>query len=92
MIRAAQYITEDFDTPKDVEEPYPERKSYRAVVSTPDGTFPGFRAAGQYYGVDETTVATWCGRRKGHLKRDGFDFTMMSIKPSEIGDINVRNQ
>lgn len=84
--RAIEYVQAEFVLPPDEVEPYPERKSHRAVVKTPAGVFDSFRKAGEHYDVDETTIANWCGRRKAHLKREGFDFMLTSIKTSEINE------
>lgn len=84
--RAIEYIQTDFELPPDVPEPYPERRSKRSIVKTPDGVFQSFRHAGEHYGVDETTIANWCGRRKTHLKKEGFSYMSTSIKISEINE------
>lgn len=84
--RALVYVQTDFQLPPDVSEPYPERKTYRAVVKTPEGVFESFRSAGKHHGVDATTIANWCGRRKQHLKKSGYEYMLTSVKQSEINE------
>ena len=67
IMKAAEYVQTNFSLPEDKEcrtIPHSERPRWRNIVSTPDGSFNSFEAAGEFYGVHPTTVGHWCGAYK----------------------------
>lgn len=77
MRRAADYVETTFKLPDDKEVvtiPHSERPRWRNVVTTPKGVYNSFAEAGQAYGVDSTTIGSWCGAYKKSHPKEGFTY------------------
>lgn len=77
--KAALYVESVHDLPEDSEIktiPHSSRARWRSIVTTPEGLFNSFTAAGKHYMVDATTIGAWCGAYdyRSHLQRDGFSY------------------
>lgn len=77
MRKAADYVEAEFTLPEDKEvisKPHSERARHRNVVTTPKGVYNSFAEAGKVYGVDATTIGSWCGAYKNSFPKEGFTY------------------
>lgn len=60
-----------------------DRKSWKMLVTTPDGVFPSFQHAADYYKVYHTTVRGW-SIDTSKYRREGFSCVKMFISLNEM--------
>lgn len=65
---------------------------WKMLVTTPAGKFPSTMHAGEYYGVNATTIRSWC-IEGGRYKKDGFNCEKLFLSLNEMKERikDVRN-
>lgn len=61
-------------------------KGWKLLILTPDGKFPSATHAGRHYGVNATTIRSWC-LQDSKYKREGFSCKKIFASINEIKEL-----
>jgi len=93
---AVEYLKREYAVPE-IEDSivkinHNDRPNWKMLVTTPDGLFPSFQHAANFYKVHNTTIRCWC-MPGNKWKKEGFSCEKMHISLTQLKEyIDVKNQ
>lgn len=92
--RAIEYLNREYTVPETADTigqvHRDDAKGWKMFVITPDGKFPSMWHAGEYYGVNATTVRGWC-IADSKYKKDGFSCKKMFASLNQMKEL-IKNE
>ena len=88
--KALEYIKRDYTVP-DMQDTLgvierDDAKGWKMLVTTPSGRFPSMWHAGEYYGVNATTVRGWC-LENSRYRKEGYSCVKIFASLNEMKEL-----